>query len=281
MDYLEDFPNNVSNAITKFISDFKLDNPNFFGVNIVIRDDVFSILGKKAIVVFFPLEQEENDGFHVKRTVNGEPSDFVFINTAKSVEKQVFTAAHELGHRLEIEKYIIDICPDFDIEKYKENVVNRFAAMLLVPEDEFKKSVSAKLVELKNDAGVNLLNSTIVIPFQDVFRLIVYLMDYFYVPFKTIVYRLSETGIVSKEVREQILDNYSDVLLEECIRDGKYLKLNKPNLKKSIAGYAELLERAEKMESLPTQKIEKIRDQFDIPRIETDDQLKLTLSIEE
>jgi len=84
----------------------------------------FSILEKTAIVVFYPLD-DENDGFHIQRTLKGKSADFVYINTSKAIEKQIFTAAHELGHRLGVESYISEFCKNFDVLKYRENVVNR------------------------------------------------------------------------------------------------------------------------------------------------------------
>ena len=70
--------------------------------NAVIRDDVFSILEKKCTVLYFPLKDDDIDGFHIERTINGQKKDFVFINSAKKTEKQIFIAAHELGHLFKI-----------------------------------------------------------------------------------------------------------------------------------------------------------------------------------
>ena len=275
MDYLENCPAEISESIKIFIDRFRKKNKDFFGSNILIRDDIFSILEKKAVVVFFPLLDEENDGFHVKRTVNGEQKDFVYINTAKAVEKQVFTAAHELGHQLCIEDYITKNCPTFNSKKYSENIVNRFAATLLIPEDELNKIVAIKLKELKQTTSVD----NVTLTFTEAIKLIVFLMDYFFVPFKTVVYRLSEVEIVSVQIRNTILKNYNQSLLNECIEEGKYLKLNKPNNKKSIAGYSELLDQAEQLESFPLQKVEKIRKQFDIPEIEVSKKINLKLTV--
>lgn len=276
--YLEDFPEEVSRAIQQFIDSIKKETPYFFGSNLIIRDDIFSILEKTAIVVFYPLE-DENDGFHIQRTLKGKSTDFVYINTSKAIEKQIFTAAHELGHRLDVEKYISECCKKFDVQKYRENVVNRFATLLLVPENEFRTVVEEKLKELKGDEIES--SSPIQISLIEVFRLTAFLMDYFFVPFKTIVYRYSETGIITKDVRNKILSNYSEKLLTECISEGKYLRLNTPNNKKSIADYAELLEKAESLETLPVQKIRKIRVQFDIPELTEDNKLKLMLTVKE
>ena len=73
----------------------------------VIRDEIFKLLRSKSHIVFYPLDEElDLDGFHIERCVNGEVKAFVYINTAKNFEKNIFCAAHELGHIYEIEKAI-------------------------------------------------------------------------------------------------------------------------------------------------------------------------------
>ena len=78
-------------AIEKVRRDYVLNN-------MVIRDDIFGILEKHCTVVYYPIENEINCGFHTKRFVKDRLGDFVYINTAKPVAEQVFAAVHELGH---------------------------------------------------------------------------------------------------------------------------------------------------------------------------------------
>ncbi len=67
--------------------------------NAIIKDDIFKILEKHCIVVYYPIADEtKNRGFHIKRFLEGKLTDFVYINTAKTTAEQVFAAAHELGH---------------------------------------------------------------------------------------------------------------------------------------------------------------------------------------
>ena len=66
--------------------------------NMIIKDDIFGILEKHCTVVYYPIKNEINCGFHTKRYVKDKLEDFVYINTAKTVAEQVFAAAHELGH---------------------------------------------------------------------------------------------------------------------------------------------------------------------------------------
>ena len=81
----------IPTAIEKVRTDYVLNN-------MIIKDDIFGILEKHCTVVYYPIENEINCGFHTKRFVKDRLGDFVYINTAKTVAEQVFAAAHELGH---------------------------------------------------------------------------------------------------------------------------------------------------------------------------------------
>lgn len=91
-------------SVEKLILDFI--NEKNIPTEYLVRDSIFNILEKYCTVLYYPLENEENDGCHVERLVNNKVESFVFINTNKAVEKQVFTAAHELGHILKLDDYL-------------------------------------------------------------------------------------------------------------------------------------------------------------------------------
>ena len=78
--------------------------------NVIIKDNILNILDLFCTVLYYPLEDEKNNGFHLTGLPNrkGQEQHFVFINTAQSLEKQVFTAAHELGHIWEVDEHIIE-----------------------------------------------------------------------------------------------------------------------------------------------------------------------------
>ena len=65
--------------------------------NAVIRDDVFSILEKKCTVLYFPLKDDDIDGFHIEITINGQKKYFVFINSAKKNRKANFYRSSRIG----------------------------------------------------------------------------------------------------------------------------------------------------------------------------------------
>lgn len=66
--------------------------------NTAIRDDIFKILESQCTVVYYPISDQKNRGFHIKKIVHDQLEDFVYINTDKPIAEQIFAAAHELGH---------------------------------------------------------------------------------------------------------------------------------------------------------------------------------------
>ena len=104
-----------------------------------IRDDIFKILRKRGILVFYPLSEEKDlDGFHIDRIIKGEIVPFVFINTSNYWDKCIFCAAHELGHIYQIENDIKTNFPGTEINNSVcDEIMNRFAAELLMPKEKF------------------------------------------------------------------------------------------------------------------------------------------------
>ena len=87
--------------IQKFIEE-KRDEGKI--INSIIRDDVFSILEKECTVLYYYLD-DAIEGFHISKPVRGEQKQFVFINTQKVLQEQVWTAGHELGHVWKVDQY--------------------------------------------------------------------------------------------------------------------------------------------------------------------------------
>ena len=77
------------------------------------------------------------------KPLNGKLEQFVFINTMKAVQEQTWTAAYELGHVWKVDSYIRESLDQDDFDS--EDLVNRFAAELLLPKDIFVKEVGNKL----------------------------------------------------------------------------------------------------------------------------------------
>ena len=179
-------PKEAETAIKSFIArkyeqnGLQTDFPNK-----LLRGDVLRLLDKFCTVVCYPVAKESNNGFHVSVPfMDGQMQDFVFINTAQTMEKQAFTAAHELGHIWNVDS---DILGELGLENTLQNhelVINRFAAVLLIPEEEFKAVLFAEVKNLSNkDNSISLPN---------MYKLIVILMNFFFVPMKAIVLRMLE-----------------------------------------------------------------------------------------
>ena len=122
-------------------------------LNTVLREDIFPLLDRICTVVYFPIDDKENNGFHVSYPFRGQDIDFVYINTAQDREKQIFTAAHELGHIWELDKHLSAECKLQMDTEYCERIMNRFAAELLMPMDIFLEYARSKIDRLRRGSN--------------------------------------------------------------------------------------------------------------------------------
>ena len=116
--------------------------------------DMTELLEERGIKVFKLGLPKSVDGLtcHVRRA-EGEDVPVVVCSTAKSIERQRFTVAHELGHM------VMEIPPGVPEEK----ACHRFAGAFLVPEEELMREVghrrlnfgSGELIEVKRMFGVS------------------------------------------------------------------------------------------------------------------------------
>ncbi len=252
----------MEQEVVKFIREKAETIRNEYGYKErIIGEDIFKIVRNKGCILFYPLQDEPDlDGFHIRRTISGEEKAFIYINTAKSVEKNIFCAAHELGHIYEIEKAVKEKYPQS--EDLDEDIINRFAAELLMPYQEFCKLTKEKLDEMSD--GNNRISV------NDILKMIVYLMDYYFVPYKSVIYRLEETGFISLEACNQ-LESY-DEIVKKYIFEGNYTKLMRKNDVKDFDGLQDDLIFAKDNRVYGNAKIKKIQEDFDIP--ETDEKKK-------
>ena len=178
-------PDTVVNSISEFIKEKRIVTDP------LIKDSIFSLLEEQCTVLYYPQNDEENDGFHVQRIIKNNLEHFVYINTHKAIEKQVFTAAHELGHIMQLAEYLTAHCKDYS-EKYEENCMNRFAADILMPKDIFLARVRENYKHYST--GNNIITKDNLLKFS------IYLMDYFLVPFKAVLIRLFEIEFLQKNL---------------------------------------------------------------------------------
>lgn len=224
-------------------------------INAIIRNDIFSILEERCTVLYYPLEEEEANGIHVQRNVNGVPKDFVYINTGNPIEKQVYTAAHELGHVWKVDERVKS---KLNHDANEEQIINRFAAELLIPEQLFIKSMQNKIQDMNADENN--------VSFEVIMNLIVYLMDIFMVPFKAIVYRMEELDVIDVETNSKLIyiDKKKSQIVQMFVQKGQYLNLNQIKKKKAMGKLGEMLEKAEDKKIYSEEKIANIRNQFGI-----------------
>ncbi len=147
----------------------------------ILADYVFTILELNAHVLMYPLDDICIWGFFEKF----RNKYFVCINSSLEIEKQVFTAAHELYHLWfsDGSELITAETVDAPIEKSipeSEQKANRFAAEFLMPEALLRK-------EIKN-FSINARAITV--------KEILMLSNSFLVPYRAMVKRLYEVDIL-------------------------------------------------------------------------------------
>jgi Zn-dependent peptidase ImmA (M78 family) len=188
----------------------------------IIGQQVFSILGLYARVLFYPLGITGPWGItYMEKSVRtGKP--FVSINTSIAIDAQVFAAAHELYHIWFDPKQEV-LYPSMldengeqgDQKSIPELKANRFAADFLVDEDLLSSEM--KLYSIK--------------PGQIDMKGILTLAHIFTVPYKTMVKRLFEINAINLQERNVYL-NIDKTTIEQLQR--KY-SIPIPEIDKRIA----------------------------------------------
>jgi Zn-dependent peptidase ImmA (M78 family) len=108
----------------------------------------------------------------------------ILVNRRNTLERQIFTVAHEYGHLLMHRSLYINRDPsNVHRDREVEEMADTFAAQFLVPDaglrDLFEKNVGSKEVSAED---------------------VVFLKRHFRVSFKMMVRRLQDSGLISKEV---------------------------------------------------------------------------------
>ena len=242
-------------------------------VNEIIRDDVFSILQglDNCNVLYYPLEGDDIGGCHIEKMVNGKLEQFVFINTAKPREKQAFVAAHELGHIWRVDEKLRECLPNEEFEC--EEVVNRFAAELLMPEERFITVLNSYLERI-GYKGPKIAQEELV-------KLIAYLMNYFFVPYMAVLYRFNELGRLNERYNDSMRRYKDSDALKDVIKTEQYTRLGIITMLKSLDNLQEYLDQAEEQGFISPTKAAAIRADFEIPRDKDDDDSEETIDFQE
>ena len=180
---------------------------------IPIANDIFNILENTNIVLIeFPIKSESNSpGFSALTYFNSD-EDLVFIgvNTADYFDKQIFAIAHELYHYYtKKDSHITRIIEiETDLVEFQ---ANRFAAEFLLPEKTL-----ASLI-FRGFQTSSLENMQI----KTVLRFIARLQCTWWLPYRSLVKRLSEAGAISMEQYKILYD------INERDLDGDYGRIGR------------------------------------------------------
>lgn len=270
----------LSDQIVSGIKDFinsKHDTLAFY--NQLIREDILPLLDSQCTIIYFPTEDKDNNGFHKTYRFHGENKHFVYINTNQDIEKQIFTAAHELGHVWKVNRYIEKLLDTEINYELGERIINRFAAELLMPEVLFSKYLY-KLFEEK-------LQNNKTMTVESIIQIITSVMNEFYVPYKSVVYRMYELGFIHKNSAEILWDGTNILSKETIINYSKryaneqgYVRLYHPNKKRHIENLKDLLDVARKKSLVPQRWLQEFYRRFSLNSDDTADSLKTTILVE-
>lgn len=230
--------------------------------NTAIRDDIFGILENQCTVVYFPIKDQKNRGFHIKKIVHDKLEDFVYINTGKPIAEQIFAAAHELGHIFKVaERVWIELDKQRKLtEQDEEAITNLFAAELLMPYKAFRKNFFAHMNELEISAGS--------VRVDEVVRVMVCQMSDFMVPYEAVRRRLVETRIMNEQSAEKLENNNEQIetLVKAFLSDQNTYLGNGTGVR-TISGMRNLLDKAEKCPEMEPYLIQKIKKDFEVKEV--------------
>lgn len=184
--------------IRKLASD-KRQSLNIAG-EVPIAKDIFTILEQLDIILLeYPISSEGDSPAFSAAIMYSEESgkEFIFIglNTADYFDKQVFAIAHELYHYYSKTGSHLSRLNDVE-NNLIETKANRFAAEFLLPEVALKSIVIEEFKTSKLES----------IPEKTLLRFIVRLQCTWWLPYKSIVKRLSEIGAISEEQYNKLYD---------------------------------------------------------------------------
>lgn len=241
----------VVNVIQEFVSTKRQENDI---VNKIIRDDVFAILEKQCVVLYYPLSDDKVEGCHIIKPLGNGVEQFVFINTTKEVQEQTWTAAHELGHVWEVDSYVKHMLNRYDLNS--EDLVNRFAAELLLPQEIFHEELRKRLIEY-GYKGPKMQEDIMV-------RLVTYLMNYFCTPYKAIIRRFIELDYIDEDAEETFLKGFEGQrsLYDRLIIENQYTRLGTVNRACSIEAVEQDINLLEQNGIFSDKKIDRLRKMF-------------------
>lgn len=125
-----------------------------------------------------------------------------------------------------------------------------------MPKNIFVRAFAAKCSELGIKAGQ--------VEERQLIDVVIFLMNTFMVPYKAVVYRMEEVGIIDSDNRiklEQCEGKYSEYL-HEAAKANDYQNILKTDKQKSMSDLYNMLAEAEEKELLSNNKIKYVRELF-------------------
>jgi len=127
------FTNHLYDYDPVLIEKVALETRDWLGIDDAPLGDVLQLLEEKGLKVFeIPL----GDNVYGFSAYNDDTGGVIFINKNNPVERQFFTALHELGHMIFHKKdYQSKERIDKSAEKIRERIANHFAGAMLIPRE--------------------------------------------------------------------------------------------------------------------------------------------------
>ena len=191
---------------------------NYCG-NVIIRDAVFGVISnyarKKELpleILRFPFNDDELWAF----TFVKHGTVFLAVNSSLPLCKQFFAAAHEMYHIYCFAEdtntgvidggSVLDSRTADDIAVTQEDFeANAFAGLLLMPDNLLYEQIDVYGIS----GGVMDIDDVLL------------LMDLFAIPYKTVIIRLMETGIISREKAGTLIEVDYDRIRKRMSLSGK------------------------------------------------------------
>ena len=182
--------------------------------NSIIKDNIFAVIQnyarKKEIaleLLRFPIHDDELWAL----TFLKQDTIFVCVNTALPLCKQFFAASHELYHIYCYQSYIkngsmLDSATGDETGRTQEDLeANAFAGLLLMPDQLLHEQILLYGI----DKDLVSVDSVLI------------LMDMFAMPYKAVVLRLFESGNISHQQAEKLLEISSANVMKRASLIGK------------------------------------------------------------
>jgi Zn-dependent peptidase ImmA (M78 family)/DNA-binding XRE family transcriptional regulator len=143
-------------------------------------DNIFGLLESAGIKVL-PLSESNSEGFFGLSVSEADGGPAVIVNVCDeiSLERRIFSAAHEFGHlMMHLDAYDVAKVDEVGSEEVE---ADRFAGHFLMPNQEFEKQWNA-------NKGLNLT------------KLVFNIKEYFRVSYRTVLYRMTENNLANDSI---------------------------------------------------------------------------------